>query len=113
MPYTESQVGYQETDTSRAAAELSEVELLRNQVYESIKQLPGTADEVAIRLNRDRLSIRPRCSELKKKLFLIQDSGERRANDSGKKAIVWRASTPEELEQFTVRFVCKKQGTLF
>jgi predicted ArsR family transcriptional regulator len=49
---------------------------------------PLTADEAAANLGIDKLSIRPRFSELAAagKIF---DSGERRANGSGKRAIVW------------------------
>ena len=48
-----------------------------------------TADEVAEILGHSILSVRPRVTELGR-LNLIEDSGERRANQSGKKAIVWR-----------------------
>ena len=49
-----------------------------------------TADELAARLHLDRWSIQPRTSELKRK-GLIRDSGRRRANATGKMAIVWTA----------------------
>ena len=49
-----------------------------------------TADELAARLDMDRWSIQPRTSELKRK-GLIRDSGQRRANATGKLAIVWIA----------------------
>jgi hypothetical protein len=39
----------------------------------------------------DRWSIQPRTSELKRK-GLIRDSGQRRPNCTGKKAIVWTAA---------------------
>ncbi len=47
-----------------------------------------TTDELADRLNVDRGSIQPRTSELKL-LGLICDSGQRRRNANGKRAIVW------------------------
>ena len=47
-----------------------------------------TADELAAKLHLDRWSVQPRTSELKLK-ELIQDSGRRRPNVTGKKAIVW------------------------
>ena len=50
-----------------------------------------TPDETAAFLGLDKLSIRPRFSELKA-MGEIVDTGERRANNSGKKAIVWTIS---------------------
>lgn len=47
-----------------------------------------TALELAERLKVDRLAIQPRTSELRRK-GLIQDSGHRRPNPTGKSAIVW------------------------
>lgn len=52
---------------------------------------PLTADEVAARLGRTVLSIRPRISQLNKKGLVI-DTGERRLNESGSPATVWRAA---------------------
>jgi predicted ArsR family transcriptional regulator len=50
---------------------------------------PLTADECARNIGIDKLSIRPRFSELAAAGKII-DSGERRANRSGKRAIAWR-----------------------
>ena len=47
-----------------------------------------TADETAAQLEVDKATIRPRLSELRRK-GLITDSGIRRQNVSGRKAIVW------------------------
>lgn len=47
-----------------------------------------TADEAAQLIGVDRLSIRPRFSELKKTEEIF-DTGVRRLNSSGKNAIVW------------------------
>lgn len=47
-----------------------------------------TADELADVLGVDRWSIQPRTSELKR-LGKIVDSGSRRFNSTGKRAIVW------------------------
>ena len=49
-----------------------------------------TADELADRLELDRYSIQPRTSELKAKGRII-DSGLRRRNSTGKRAVVWVA----------------------
>jgi hypothetical protein len=48
-----------------------------------------TADECAAQLEVDKLSIRPRFSELAT-MGRITDSGERHKNASGKRAIVWK-----------------------
>jgi predicted ArsR family transcriptional regulator len=47
-----------------------------------------TADEIALRLGLSILAARPRCAELVKRGFL-EDSGERRKNNSGRSATVW------------------------
>lgn len=52
-----------------------------------------TADECALKLGESILAVRPRVSELAKKYGFLKDSGERRSNDSGRKAIVWQATT--------------------
>lgn len=49
---------------------------------------PMTADECAELLEIDKLSIRPRFSELAATCKVI-DTGQRRENSSGKRAIVW------------------------
>lgn len=49
-----------------------------------------TADELAAKLEMDRWSIQPRTSELRRK-HLIDDSGHRRRNVTGKRAVVWVA----------------------
>lgn len=63
---------------------------IRNAVYLELLRAPGTADEIAARLDLSILAVRPRLTELMK-LGRIEESGERRANKSGKKATVWRA----------------------
>lgn len=79
------------SDTSRAAAKSMRVSAgtLREAVLEELKRAALTADEVARFLEQSELAIRPRLSELKR-LGLIEDSGLRRTNDSGKSATVWR-----------------------
>jgi hypothetical protein len=49
-----------------------------------------TADELAAVINVSRWAIQPRTTELRRKL-LITDSGMRRRNVTGKRAIVWVA----------------------
>jgi len=62
---------------------------LRQRCLEAIKTIPMTADEVAEHLDKSILSIRPRMAELAK-LKKIEDSGQRRINESGKAATVWK-----------------------
>lgn len=82
-------VGFRDTDTSKAAADSIDAATLRALVMGlMVKGYLVTADEAAKMLKIDRLSIRPRFSELKKQ-GLVRDTGQRHPNDSGKKAIVW------------------------
>lgn len=62
---------------------------LRELCLQQFAIMPMTADEVAERLDRSILSIRPRIAELSK-LQQIEDTGKRRQNSSGKQATVWR-----------------------
>jgi hypothetical protein len=65
-------------------------DLVRTAVYNWLRDNPagGTADEIAAAIGWDRLSVRPRCSELSR-AHLIRDSLARHPNASGKNAIVW------------------------
>jgi hypothetical protein len=49
-----------------------------------------TADELAAALKLTRWTVQPRTSELRRK-GAIRDSGQRRQNATGKRAIVWTA----------------------
>ncbi len=87
--------GHRNVDTSIAAADALAPKLgrLQRMAETAIRDagLHGlTADELAKRLDLDRWSIQPRTSELKRK-GLIRDSGLRRPNATGKRAIVWIA----------------------
>ncbi len=91
--------GHRHIDTSMEAAEALAPKLGRLQrMAERTIRAAGdhglTADELATRLNMDRYSIQPRTSELRRK-GVIRDSGKRRPNSTGKRAIVWTASKPE------------------
>jgi hypothetical protein len=61
---------------------------LRDVVYEVIKWLPRTSDEVAEALHMSILTIRPRLSELRAEGKIVP-TGVRRRNASGKMATVW------------------------
>jgi predicted Rossmann fold nucleotide-binding protein DprA/Smf involved in DNA uptake len=76
--------------SEEAAASVSNPHALRHNVYALIKREPLTADEVARRLGKPILSIRPRLSELRAE-GKIEATGKRRRNDSGKSAAVWMA----------------------
>ncbi len=85
--------GYKKRDTSeQAAKEIAATDShAKGQriIFELIcRHGPMTADEIAALLGKDRLYVRPRCSELARKEILV-DSGVRRRNESGKLAIVW------------------------
>jgi len=87
--------GARATDTSMQVADkiASSAETLQEKALKAIKEagaLGRTADETAAYLNEDKLNIRPRCSELKRK-GLIADSGARRENESENNTIVWIA----------------------
>jgi predicted HTH transcriptional regulator len=84
--------GFKRRDTSQdAAAQMQhESSQLQTACLSVIVDAPSTADEVAETLRRSILTIRPRLSELVAK-NKIEDSGVRRHNLSGKRAIVWQA----------------------
>lgn len=87
--------GHRGVDTSIAAALslIPSLGHLQRKVLEAIAQaghIGLTADELSAKLGRDRWSVQPRTSELRLK-GLIRDSGSRRLNRSGRRAIVWVA----------------------
>ena len=86
------QPGHKRSDTSKAAADdiAPSAGTLRAKVLAVLHFRPGgmTADDCADLLGIDKLSIRPRMSELRE-LGQVRDSGRRSPNASGKKAIVW------------------------
>tara|TARA_E500000081_G_C6080604_1_gene327541 strand:+ start:645 stop:962 length:318 start_codon:yes stop_codon:yes gene_type:complete len=91
-----SSPGYKEDSTSREAAEAMQPCAARMRAaalnyLESFYPRGFTADEIAFHLNLSILSIRPRISELNT-LGMIEKTGERRKNESGNSAHVWRVS---------------------
>lgn len=92
--------GAQDRDTSREAAEAMAptAPQLRARALAVLERSNGlTADEVAGRLGLSILSIRPRVTELSR-LGKVRDSGIRRHNASGKRAIVWAPVFPAKLK---------------
>lgn len=88
--------GHRGVDTSIAAADaleggLGRLQRLAAQAIRAAGDKGLTADELANRLRLSRWSIQPRTTELRHK-GLICDSGQRRANVTGKQAIVWVAA---------------------
>jgi hypothetical protein len=72
------------TDTSReAAAAIAETaEILRAKALEIFKRGAYTPDEVAAELRASVITVRARCTELRKQGLIVR-TGERRANKSG------------------------------
>lgn len=89
--------GARGTDTSMAAADsvADEAPRLRERVLEQIRGAGArglTPDEAAAELERTPFTIRPRFTELRIE-GSIRDSGRRRENVSGRKAIVWEIAS--------------------
>lgn len=81
--------GWKGAETSRAAAESINAAGVRAKVLQAMRERgPSTADEAASYLRLDKLTVRPRCSELRT-MGRLRDSGARRLNSSGKNAVVW------------------------
>ncbi len=85
--------GHHGVDTSIAAADAiaSQCGRLQGMALAAIAaagEAGLTADELAATLEVDRWTIQPRTTELRAKR-LIADSGRRRRNVTGKRAIVW------------------------
>jgi len=86
-PYPETP-GYRDTDTSFDAAQSINAHTLREMAMVTLTERSSTADECAEANGVPILAMRPRLSELKKQ-GKVKDTGIRRKNVSGKKAIVW------------------------
>ncbi len=84
-------------DTQQAALDRAPVKLADKALHylRVIATYSGTAgrtpDELADLIGASPLAIRPRITELRK-AGLIVDTGCRRLNRSGRKAVVWRAA---------------------
>jgi len=88
--------GTKGTDTSIAAAEfMKDIAAPIQRAVMRVTIAAGsrglTAHELSVSLGMERTTVQPRTSELRR-LGKIKDSGQRRANPNGKKAIVWVAT---------------------
>jgi hypothetical protein len=95
-PYVDG-FGHHGVPTSIEAGEAIKHSLsrLRRMTFDAVRDAGErglTAEETANHLGIARVSAQPRTSELRS-LHLIEDSGQRRRNASGKRAIVWTART--------------------
>ena len=97
--------GHRGVDTSISAAsdlapDLGRLQAMAKRAISEAGATGLTADELADRLDLDRYTIQPRTSELRRKR-VIADSGQRRPNRSGKRAIVW--TLPEHVQPVEAR----------
>ena len=84
--------GFKEPTTSRDAAQsmAKAAPKMREKVKAAFRRYgPATADQIADQLRLSVLSVRPRVAELAR-MGVIEDTGDRRLNDSGRGAKVWR-----------------------
>lgn len=80
-----------DTSFAAAAAMAPKAGSLRARVYDSLKEKPGTPEDVASRLGEPVMNCRPRFSELSAR-DLIRDTGKRREAMGGRQAIVWEVT---------------------
>ena len=78
------------TSAESAAKIAGKAPILREKCLAALQGRQMTADEVAEACGETILAIRPRMSELKR-AGEIMDSGDRRPNVSGHRAIVWKS----------------------
>ncbi len=99
--------GFKRNGTSADAAEKmkSRAIPLRRRCLVCLKERASTADEVAERLGKSILSIRPRLSELVA-LDLLEETGRRRRNESGTMAAEWKVKD-KDLDAWNVSLEMK------
>lgn len=91
MPYTETGVGFQRTDTSYNAANEVDAGTIRKKVIVLLREMnmPLTSEDITAMLGLPYPSVQPRLSELRSK-NLVEDSGERGLSQYGKAIIKWQ-----------------------
>tara|TARA_R110002012_G_scaffold320423_1_gene544030 strand:- start:216 stop:557 length:342 start_codon:yes stop_codon:yes gene_type:complete len=101
MGYTEEGIGYQSRETSFAAAvsDKDKKLSLREQTYRVLllSKVAISADEIATKLNRSFISIRPRVTELANDKR-IRDSGHRGKTNFGKTCILWEVNKENQIK---------------
>ena len=94
--------GWTDNETGREAAQDIDATTLRGKCLALLREKGAmTPDECALALGIHWQSIRPRFTELKL-IGVIEDTGERRRNDTGKRAKVWRLKRPTFKMEFSV-----------
>jgi transcription initiation factor IIE alpha subunit len=92
MPYNDEGVGWKRTDTSAQAAEeiTPKAATVRVKVETALRDHADglTGDELSEQLRIDKLTVRPRITELREAGRVV-DTGRRRMNHIGKRVIVW------------------------
>lgn len=91
-PYSPA-LGHTDTSAEAAAAVESITARVQRMVLSAVMSAGSnghTAYELAVALKMERTTVQPRTSELRR-LGRIRDSGQRRFNPNGKRAIVWVA----------------------
>lgn len=85
--------GYKARDTSRDAAQgvAPVARSLRARVYDSLKGLEGSPEDIAGRIGEPLANVRPRFSELAT-AQRIEDTGKRGPASGGRRAIIWRVT---------------------
>ena len=93
MAALEDSVPAGKTDTSRAAFDSVDKPEIRGKqqqrVHDAIRIYERTNEEISLDLNLPLQSVTGRVNDLARAGW-VRDSGERRRNRSGRKAIVWR-----------------------
>ncbi len=97
MPYLETGVGYQKTDTSHNAAKTTPAKVTRAKVLACFRhrrvmgQGPITTEDISLYLGIHYRSVQPRISELRSSGEVV-DSGLRGLSIFGKSVIQWEYS---------------------
>ena len=86
---TDAYARHSDPETSKSAAERMRLSNMERIVFDVIKKLRGaTTHEIADHTGISLVTVSPRIRPLVRK-GMIQDSGKKRAGDSGRKSIVW------------------------
>jgi predicted ArsR family transcriptional regulator len=89
------------SDTSRAAAEsLTDLPERQREVLDALRHLgPTTGERLGVYLDRETYTVLPRLTELQAR-GLVQDTGRRLRNRSGRAATVWALRAGGSLPPF-------------